>query len=429
MSRRRARGRERYSDATSSSTGRRDAASGGEWPHVVVLEPHSSGLALARAMVRAGARVTILTTPGHEWETRSRGVEPAVVPWEPDGEPWLAEIERLAAASDELALFPATDRGSELLAQQAARVPANARAFEVSGAGHLALMDKATADGIARRAGVNVPWTQVIHSVEQLDELAADAPWPCVVKPVFSHEWRGRYGEERVFVVNDAAEAATLVERPLRDGVGMLLCQYIPGGDDDVEEAIVVRLADGSYPLCFGCHKLRQEPPGFGATAVGFSAPLPQTTALARAVLDEAGFVGVAGVECKRDPRTDERWFLEVNVRVPAQWGLGDACGAQATTRLVAALCGRELGPAPPPRAGVGIVVPLLDARVIRERLGEVSPWRRPLLLARLLAPYLKARELGLLDLRDPGPALAAARDIGGRRLRRPRAAPPAPGR
>jgi predicted ATP-grasp superfamily ATP-dependent carboligase len=369
-------------------------------------------------MVRAGARVTHVVTPGHDWETHSRGVEHVAAPFDDDGAPWLAAIEQLAAGGDELVVLPATDRGSELLAKARERVPPNVRAFELSGTSHLALMDKETADGIARRAGVAVPWTKVVHSLEELSEMAATAPWPCVVKPVLSHDWRGRYGEERVFVVHDAQEAAQLLERPLHDGVGMLLCQYIPGGDADVEETIVVRLADGSYPVCFGCHKLRQSPRGFGATAVGFSAPLPETTALARRVLDEAGFVGVAGVETKRHPDTDERWFLEVNVRIPAQWGLGDACGAEATTRLVSALADRELGPPPTPRAGVGIVVPLLDAFIVRELLQEVPRHRRPMLLLKLLRPYLRARELGLLDPRDPGPGLAWARAVAGRRLK-----------
>jgi len=395
----------------------------GDWPHVVVLEPESAGLALARTMVKAGARVTHVVAPGHEFETRSRGVEHVVAAYGPDGEPWLEAVVRLAAQDDgELVVLPMTDRGSELLVRARERLPANVRAFERSGDAHMALMDKHTADGIARRAGVFVPWTQVVQSVAELDALAAQAPWPCVVKPIFSHAWRDRYGEERVFVVEDAQEAARRVEQPLRDGIGMLLCQYIPGGDADVEEAIVVRLADGSYPVCFGCHKLRQSPSGFGATSLGVSDPLPATTAMARAVLDAAGFVGVAGVEAKRHRDTDERWFLEVNVRVPAQWGLGDACGAEASTRLVAALAGRELGPPPTPRAGVGIVVPVLDAKVLRERLREVPRWRRPLRLASLLRPYLRARELGLLDPRDPGPGFAWMWAVARRRLARVRA-------
>jgi D-aspartate ligase len=393
-----------------------------EWPHVVVLEPESAGLALARAMMRVGARVTHVVVPGHELETHSRGVEHVVAPFAGDGEPWLEAVERLAARErGELVVLPMTDRGSELLVLARDRLPSNVRAFERSGDAHLALMDKRTADGIARDAGVAVPWTRAVTSIAELDELAAQAPWPCVLKPVYSHAWRGRYGEERVFVVQDAQEAARLLEQPLRDGVGMLLCQYVPGDDGDVEEAIVVRLADGSYPVCFGCRKLRQSPAGFGATAVGFSDPLPATTAMARAVLDAAGFVGVAGVEAKRHRDTDERWFLEVNVRVPAQWGLGDACGAEASTRLVAALTGRELGPPPTPRAGVGIVVPVLDARLVRGRLREMPRLRRPLELLRLLRPYLKARELGLLDPRDPGPGLAWARIVVRRRLRRER--------
>lgn len=388
-----------------------------DWPHVVVLEPESAGLALARAMVRAGARVTLVVVPGHELETHSRGVEHVVASYGTDGEPWLEAVQRLATGGDDLAVLPMTDRGSEMLANAAERLPVNVRAFERSGNAHLGLMDKETADGIARRAGVNVPWTRVVHSVAELDELAAGAPWPCVVKPIYSHAWRERYGEERVFVVQDAQEAAQLVEQPLRDGIGMLLCQYIPGGDADVEEAIVVRLADGSYPVCFGCHKLRQSPRGFGATALGVSDPLPETTAMARRVLDAAGFVGVAGVETKRHQQTGERWFLEVNVRVPAQWGLGDACGADASRRLVAALAGRELDEAPVPKAGVGIVVPVLDAVVVREMLHEVPRWRRPARLLRLLRPYLKARELGLLDPRDPGPGLAWFRSVARRRL------------
>lgn len=389
-----------------------------DWPHVVVLEPESAGLALGRSMVRAGARVTHVVAPGHDWEARSRGVEGVVASYSPGGEPWLAAIERLAAESDELVVLPMSDRGSELLWTAADRIPSNVRAFELSGNAHKALMDKGTAEGIARRAGVAVPWTHVVNSVAELDAIAVEAPWPCVVKPIFSHAWRERYGDERVFVVHDAEEAVGRLEQPLRDGIGMLLCQYIPGGDADVEEAIVVRLADGSYPVCFGCRKLRQSPSGFGATAIGFSDPLPETTAMARAVLDAAGFVGVAGVEAKRHRDTNERWFIEVNVRVPAQWGLGDACGAEASTRLVAALAGRELGPAPTPRAEVGIVVPVLDAKVIRKRLHEVPRRQRPLLLLRLLRPYLKARELGLLDLRDPGPGLAGARAIAQRRVR-----------
>jgi D-aspartate ligase len=138
---------------------------------------------------------------------------------------------------------------------------------------------------------------------------------------------------------------------------------------------------------------------------------------IAERVLDEAGFVGVAGVETKRDPRTGKRWFLEVNVRIPGQWGLGDACGVQATARLVAALSGHQLGAQPPLRAGVCFVEPTGDLPTCLERLREVPAWRRPAMAWRLFRPYLGGGELGLLDPRDPRPAALWLAQIAGRRI------------
>jgi D-aspartate ligase len=374
-----------------------------------VLEPASAGLAFSRRMTRLGARVTLVVTPWSPEDARSRGAESVIAPYEPNGEPWTAALHELAAeAGDQpLLVVTATDRGSELLIRAAPELPPNVRIFEGPDSAHLPLMDKQSADAIARRAGVNVPWTAELRDEETFERLAQEAPWPCVVKPVFSHEWRERYTLERTFLAEGPEQAAKLLARPLADRFPMLLCQYVPGGDDDVEEAIVVRLADGSYPMHFGCRKLRQWPPGFGETAVGESSLLPETTEIAKKVLDEAGFVGVAGVEVKRDSLTGERWFLEVNVRMPGQWGLGDVSGADASARLVGALAGFDLGPAPVLRPEVRMVLPEIDARIIIPAL-QAAPWRRrPALALRMLRPYWGARELGTFDPRDPGPGLA----------------------
>lgn len=351
--------------------------------------------------------MTVFVEPQEPFVARSRRVESVVVPFEQDGERWLRAIQQIASSSDRVVALPATDRASALLTRAEDRLPPNVLRFERSDSAHTELMDKGRADSLARRAGVLVPWTARVLSREDLWRLAPTAPWPCVVKPVLSHEWRRRFGEARAFLAEDGECAERLLQRPLNAGLEMLLCQYIPGGDEDVEEAIVVRLADGSYPVRFGCRKLRQCPPSFGVTALGESSELPETMALAERVLDEADFVGVAGVEAKRHRDTGERWFVDANVRLPAQWGLGDACGAQATPRLIEALCGQKLGPSPRLRAGVGFVQPDLDWQVLRPTVKAASSWRRPVLAWDLMRPYLGARELGLLDLRDPGPLLA----------------------
>lgn len=384
------------------------------WPHVIVVDPYAAGLAVARRMIGLGARVTVLES--EPLVGRSRGVEGIVTPYGP-ANARLRTLQDLASRSSHCVVLSGTDFASAWLTRVASDLPSNMRAFEHAGSAHRALMHKEQANAIARAAGVRVPWSAYVSSEEELDAVSGQAAWPCVVKPVLAHEWRDRYGERRAFLVGEVEEARKIMSVPLRDGVRMLLSQYVPGGDENVEEAIVVRLADGSYPVRFGCRKLRQYPPGFGETAFGESSALPETLALAQRVLDEAAFVGVAGVEVKRDAQSGEHWFLEVNVRLPRQWGLGDACGAQATPRLVSALAGEPVGPEPPRRSGVRFVQPDLDLRRVHIALKEVPLRRRPSLAYKLMRPYVGAPEFGVFDLRDPGPLFALARIFLSRRI------------
>lgn len=397
----------------------RAASRATNWPHIVVLEPFNAGLALARSMIDLRAHVTVVVEPGHSFVAHSRGVESVVAPFDPIGEPWLATLREIATTSDQIVVLPATDRGSELLVRAARQLPDNLRAFERSGNAHLALMNKHEADAIARRAGVAVPWTARVTNSDELAQASATAPWPCVVKPILSHEWRAQYGELRAFLASDIDEATRLLSQPLGVGMGMLLTQYVPGGDEDVEEAIVVRLADGSYPVRFGCRKLRQYPPGFGVTALGESSPLPETMAIAERVLDEVDFVGVAGVETKRHAETGQRWFLEVNVRLPGQWGLGDACGVQASRQLVAALADMPLAPQGRLKPGVRAAFPELDVHAVLPALRAAPARQRPVLAWQILRSYRGIREFGMFDPRDIGPGVAFTRAFARRRAGR----------
>ena len=270
------------------------------WPHVVVLDPYTAGLAVARRMNRLGARVTMLVDPLDPFVDRTRGVRSIVTPFGHDGSNWAEILPDILSPGEEAVALPATDRSCEMLLGAAGSLPDNLHMFERGSTAHLSLMNKERADEVARSAGVPVPWTAMVNDSGDIEQAVSEAPWPCVAKPVLSHEWRERYGGERAFLVQGPHEARERMICPLHDGIAMMLCQYISGGDDDVEEAIVVRLTDGSYPVQFGCHKLRQHPRGFGATTVGESSNMPETMSLAKRVLDEAGFVGVAGVEAKR---------------------------------------------------------------------------------------------------------------------------------
>jgi D-aspartate ligase len=380
----------------------------------VILEPFNGGLSVARALVRDGERVAVVAGETTGYVGRSRGVDGHVV----------TAAERLdalreLATSGTWGLVCGNDEASQWVAQHREALPAGISAFETRDDAHLPLMSKDDADAIARAAGVAVPWTARAASAQELEDVLADAPWPCVLKPVLSHEWRTIFGEERVLLVHDAAEARAVAAPAFEARQPMLLSEYVPGGDTDVEEAIVVRSADGSYPVAFGCRKIRQYPVGFGVASLCEIAELPESMALARAVLDHAGYVGVAGVETKRHAETGERHFLEVNVRIPTQFGLGDAAGLDAARRLAALARGEAVGPQPPIRHRARLVFPQHDARAVLAALRAAPAGGRAGAARRLAASYAGTRDFGIFDLRDPMPGLTVLGGAVRARLRR----------
>ena len=389
------------------------------FPPVILLQPSNGGLAVARALARSGIDVEILATQSDSHTASSRMARGQV----------LSDLDRdrllalLGARAEEgpAVVMAGADEASEFLSRERDSLPAGLRAFEAQDDVHLDLMGKTRTHELAVAAGVRVPWTHLVRDAGDLDRVLAEATYPNVLKPVLSHLWRPIFGHDRVLLAHGPDELRAHAQPAIAAGLETIVSEYVPGGDDHVEEAILVRAGDGSFPMQFGCRKIRQSPRGFGAASLCESAPLEESLAMARAILEYTGYVGIAGVETKRHADTGEYYLIEVNVRIPTQFGLGDACGVEASWRMYATLAGLPLGPQPPQRDGVRLLFPELDFKELRRYAGGERGSDRPRSLAGWARSWAGTRELGVLDLRDPGPALALARAsaerrIGGRR-------------
>jgi D-aspartate ligase len=386
---------------------------GGASPRAVLLTPFNGGLAAARALVRRGVQVSVLAGRSDAFTARTRRADGRVLPDLPAGRPeWLAALAALAPA----VVFTGGDVASALLASVGGGLAAGVMTFEALDDVHLRLLAKLDSYEIAQAAGVRIPWTRAVSTRADLDAAIEEAPYPCVLKPDVSHLWRAVFGDDRVMLADDRDALREDGLRAIDAGLEMLVSEYVPGGDDAMEEAIVVRAADGSYPVAFGCHKLRQYPSGFGAASLCEIVPAEDSLALARRLLDHAGYVGVAGIETKRHAETGEVYFIEANVRIPTQWGLGDAAGGESSWRMYQSLAGIDPGPQPDLRYGVKLVFPELELRgamrAVRGRDGSARPMER-------LRSYRGARDIGIADPRDPGPALSLAAGFVGRRIKR----------
>jgi predicted ATP-grasp superfamily ATP-dependent carboligase len=387
------------------------------YPPLVIMQPSNGGLAVARAVARRGVSVEVLATPSDAHTARTRLARGRVLPtFADDPRAWFAALGECARRGPAVVLA-GSDEATDFLARERDRIPSELTTFESQDDVHLDLMDKPRSHELATAAGVRVPWTQVARNEEDVERAIAGAPYPNVLKPVLSHVWRPLLGQERVLLAHTPDELRAHARRALDAGLDVIVSEYVPGGDDCVEEAILVRAADGSFPMQFGCAKLRQSPHGFGAASLCMSAELRESLAMARTLLAHTGFVGVAGIETKRHAETGDFYFIEANVRLPTQFGLGDASRVEASWRTYATLAGIELGPQPPQRNGVKLVFPELDLKEVRRHARGERSADRPDSWVGWLRSWSGTRELGVLDLRDPGPALELARGSLRRRL------------
>lgn len=386
-------------------------------PRVVILHPNDGCLTIARRLARCGVEVHVLATPHSGHVMRSRAVSGGAIL--PDTSGWLAELAALAARGPAVALC-GSDAATEWVAQNRAALPPGLRTFESGDGVHTMLMDKVSLYRLAERIGVRVPWTRHVARPAQLEDAVATAAFPCIVKPRLGHLSKALLGVGTT-TVDSQAELRTLAGRMLDHGIDFLVSEIVPGPESGLEGSVAVRAADGGYPLEYGRRKVRQWPLDTGVASLMVSAPVPETLATARRILDHVGYHGIAACETKRHGETGERYLIEINVRVPGSFGLAEACGVDGAWRLYATLAGLPRTTQPAQVDGRKVVLPHMDLRAVRARIA-----RGELTAGQAVRSLRGTRDFGVVALRDMAPAFALVGRLVRGALRRRSAVEPA---
>jgi D-aspartate ligase len=378
-------------------------------PRAIILQPNDGCLTMARALHRQGVEVHVLTSPEYSYVVASRGVHGTMLP-DPLDDPaaWLDALSELGTDGGGVVLS-GSDSATEWLTEQRERLPGSLRSFESSDGVHTALMDKQRLYQMAASIGVRVPRFSHVRDRGDLMALLPDVRYPRVLKARLGHTAKVRAGFGTVLVGTrrDLLERAALL---FDHDIDFMLTDVVPGREHRLEAAVTVRRDDGSYALEYGRRKIRQWPLDYGVGSLNQSAPVPGTMDLSRRLLAHAGYRGIASFETKRNARDGELYLIEVNVRIPANFGLADACGVDGSWRLYATLAGLELGPQPEQIDGRKCMIPFREARASWQRIR-----RREVSVGSVLRSWRGTRDFGVLSLRDPLPTVALI----GRRIER----------
>jgi predicted ATP-grasp superfamily ATP-dependent carboligase len=171
--------------------------------------------------------------------------------------------------------------------------------------------DKGFLASFARQHGIQCPATVCPQGPEEAAELGGELSYPLLIKPRHSSGGRGIIRAERK---TDLATAYATVHARFP---APIVQECLPPGGEAIGVAVLMNFA--SEPRASLVYRrLREYPIAGGPSTLRESIWRPEVAEIAERLLSLLGWVGVAMVEFKVDPRDGQPRLLEVN---PRFWG------------------------------------------------------------------------------------------------------------
>jgi len=266
------------------------------------------------------------------------------------------------------------------------------------------ISDKAMVARLAENAGIAIPPGQEVGEIEEAIAVAEALTWPVMLKPVESVA-RDARGVAHKFAVACVPDAPALRKCWIDTvGTGRALVQsVVPGWG----EGIFVLRFGGKTVAAFAHRREREKPPSGGVSVLRQSIAMqPERLSQVEAVLDAAGYEGVAMAEYKTDgPRA---WLMEFNARLWGSLQLAIDAGVDFPGLLVRSAMGRPVEPVRDYHVGVRSrwLLGDVDHALLLAR-GEVAPDGRTGIgaaLSVLLRPAGPGTRWEVLRAGDPRP-------------------------
>jgi predicted ATP-grasp superfamily ATP-dependent carboligase len=275
-----------------------------------------------------------------------------------------------------------------------------------------ALVDKRSQYRLLAAAGAPLPSAALPTTEAEAACAATQIGLPCIVKPGFGDLWTPRAGQKLV-EARTSEDLLSAYRAMSAAGVGALIQELIPGGDDAFYGCICHFSAAGELLACFTKRKLRQYPPRFGNGSYQTSVACPEAAETSIRLLRGMGYRGTAAIEYKLDPRDGRLKLIEINCRAVSGTQLAIDAGVDLPWIVYRDCIGQPLPPATDFAVGRKLVNLSWDARSYL-KAGDHSPVGA----ARWLKSVLQADSDSLFSWRDPGPSIRTLSRVWRRRNR-----------
>jgi predicted ATP-grasp superfamily ATP-dependent carboligase len=275
-----------------------------------------------------------------------------------------------------------------------------------------ACLDKWETHHLADAAGISIPKTWVVNRLEDLPAVLEQVTYPCVLKPIFSYDWRR--GQNWALVGGRKAIGVASREEFLQEfhlvsaAEKRVLVQELVQGDDN-QLFVGGCFCNGQSEITtwFTARKLVQIPEGFGTGCIVQAAECPEILPLAQRLLCAMRFTGIAELEFKRDGSDGSYKLIEINARPWDQHRLGHSCGADVIYAAYRYYAG--LTPASSEARGSVAVGPDRQRKWIAEDVFAMALlrrlWKKDTSVRRLLCARRGKRIFAIWSAADPLPS------------------------
>jgi glycosyltransferase involved in cell wall biosynthesis/predicted ATP-grasp superfamily ATP-dependent carboligase len=312
-----------------------------------------SALATVRALGGHEVRVTVGAPGPRSLAGASRFAHRRLVLPDPmsDADGLADQLGALAAREPGRVWFPMTD--ASLAVIDAIRSRLDTIRLPIPAREALALAwDKARLIAAAADAGVAAPRTWLPATVAEVEALAAELPYPVVLKPRQSR-WRdpgGSFVEGRVSYAHQASELRARWQALDPRIPPPLIQEWVPGHG----MGIFVLADHGQVLARFAHRRLREKPPTGGVSVLSESIAVPvELGRAADRLLSRLAWHGVCMIEFKIDARDGQPYLMEINPRFWGSLALAIAAGVDFPWLLYQLAIGEKPPPTTTYRVGV----------------------------------------------------------------------------
>lgn len=386
-------------------------------PCIVLGVETQIGLGIVRELGRAGIRVVGIAHDPRAIGLASRYLWRSVIVPEPRSDALLATIRALGDELGDCCLMAVSETNLQWLAAHHGTL-GRVRAA-VPAADKLALvLDKQRTLQAAQEVGIPVPQSVEPRTLQEAQALAAHFKFPAVLKwkdpnavaPLLRAHGLSLMKAEYVYTprqwLDVAARYAPLDEWPM-------VQSYCPGRG----LGQFFFMHEGKAVRRFQHLRIAEWPPEGGFSSVCDALPLEQCVDLQErsiALLQHIGWDGLAMVEYRYEPATQEAALMEINGRYWGSFPLAVHCNAGFALLTYQACLGLPLAALPPPRQDIRCRMVATELkRLVRiclqpERIADKSfPIRKMAEITRFVCDFLRPKvRYYVWSWRDPKPSL-----------------------